>query len=445
MENERVGRLVRGLGPIAIVALAAGNVVGSGIYVMPAQLAEAAGPLSLVALVGVAAGYLCLTSVFADLVAAFPISGGPQTFAKRALGDFVGQQVAFVYWISAIISNAAFVTGFIGYLAVFVPAVNEPKVAFLVAEGLLWSLTLVNILGVRAGGAVQVVTMILKMLPLLVLSAFLLPHASSANLVPFAPHGMGGLLPAIGLIAWLFIGAESVTVPADEVKDAGPTIRRGAYIGYALAVFLYFLVISSVMLALPSSAIIGSTSPLAVAGQRFLGPWGSTFVTLGALVSIAGILNGWLLVAGRLPYAAARDGFAPAWMARVHPRFGTPAVGLAVSSAVTGVLIVLYFVQTLQKAYTFVALFATSTALFAILAACVAEIVLIRREPARFSPSARRRGTFTASVGIVIVLILIAGAGAWIAALSLACLVIPTAYYFLVRRSDRGPFPNAEA
>jgi APA family basic amino acid/polyamine antiporter len=153
-------------------------------------------------------------------------------------------------------------------------------------------------------------------------------------------------------------------------------------------------------------------------------------------VSIAGILNGWLLVAGRLPYAAARDGFAPAWMARVHPRFGTPAVGLAVSSAVTAVLIVLYFVRTLLEAYNFVALFATSTALFAILAACVAEIVLIRREPERFSTSARRRGPYTAAAGSVIVLILIAGAGFKIAALSLACLVVPIGYH-LYRRGTR--------
>src|SRR5262245_1104915 len=408
---------------------------------MPASLADAAGPLSLVAVVGVATGYLCLTAVFADLVAAFPISGGPQTFARRGLGDFVGQQVAFVYWISAIISNAAFVTGFVGYLAVFVPAAGEPRVAFVVAQVLLVSLTFVHIVGVRAGGGVQVVTMILKTLPLIVLSAFLLPHASSGNLVPFAPHGMAGLLPAIGLVAWLFIGSESVTVPADEVVDAGPTIRRSAYIGYGLATSLYFLVAFSVALALPSSAIAGTPSPLAVAAQRFLGPWGETLVTLGALVSIAGILNGWLLVAGRLPYAAARDGFAPAWMARVHPRFGTPAVGLTVSSTVTGVLIVLYFQKSLLAASNFVALFATSTALFAILAACVAEIVLIRREPERFPPSARRRGPYTAAGGAVIVLVLIAGAGAEIAALSLACLVIPIAYYFATPR--RSPMPSA--
>lgn len=430
-DRGTTGTLVRGLGPFAAASLVAGNIIASGVYVIPGTLADVAGPVSLVAWAINAAAFLCLAAVFADLGGAYPVSGGPQSFVRLAFGDFAGLQTSYLYWLSCVTCNAALVTGFMGYLAVFVPGVANPVASFLAAQALLWALTLVNILGVRAGGAVQSVTTVLKILPLLVLIVPLLLRASVSNMIPFAPHGYGAVFPAISLVAWLFLGSESVTVPGEEVAGAGPAIRRSAYLGFGVAAVLYLLMAVALAAGIPSGDLAGSPSPLAVAASRVIGPAGEALVTLGALISIFGALNGWLLVTGRLPFAAARDGFAPAPLARIHPRYATPAVSLAISALIGSVLIGLYFNRTLLQAYNFIALLSTATALIAIGAGCAAHLVLLRRHPDRFSQAQRRRGPFVAVMGIVIALLMTAGTGWVIALYAVLSMSVPAVYYLL--------------
>ena len=438
MAARSASAMVRGLGPVATTALVVGNMIGSGIYVVPAGLAETAGPLGLVAWAINTLGYLCLTSVFADLGGAYPVSGGLQAFARRAFGDFAALEVGYLYWMCAVIGNAAFLTAFITYLAVLWPGAAAPLTAFLVSQVLLWTLTLFNAIGVKAGGIVQTITVIFKVGPLLVLSFALLPYASLDNLQPFAPHGLASLLPAVSLVSWLFIGMESVTVPAEEVRGAGPTIRRAAYTGFAVTCAVYLLVLLTLNLAVPASELAGLASPLATIARAKFGEVGAVIVTIGALVSVAGILNGWLLVTSRMAFATARDGLAPRRLAKLHPRSGTPVWALCVSSAMTAALMLLYFNDSLLDIYNKIALLSTATALVAIGVACAAEIVLVRREPERFSPQQRRRGPITAGLGLLVVVLMIAGAGLEVQQWTLAAILLPMPYYFLVvRRSAR--------
>jgi len=438
LQAEASSKLVRGLGPVATTALVVGNMIGSGIYVVPAGLAETAGPLGLVAWLINTLGYLCLTAVFADLGGAYPVSGGLQAFARRAFGDFAALEVGYLYWMCSVIGNAAFLTAFVGYLGVLWPAAREPLVAFAVSQALLWSLTIFNAVGVRVGGIVQMVTVVCKVVPLLLLSVALLAYADPANLEPFAPHGMGSLLPAVSLVSWLFIGMESVTVPAEEIRGAGKTIKRAAYTGFAVTCALYLLVLLALNLAVPAGELAGSSSPLAAVARARFGWAGELVVTIGALISVAGILNGWLLVTSRMAFATARDGLAPPRLARLHPRTGTPVRALVMSSAITSGLVLLYFSGGLLEIYNFIALLSTATALVAIGASCLAEVVLLRREPERFSPTQRWRGPITAWLGLAVVILMIAGSGRDVILLTLAATLIPVPYYVLVvRRSPR--------
>jgi len=427
--------LVRGLGLVTLTGLVAGNIVGSGIYLEPGKLADF-GSVALLAWVAVAIGYFPLTLVYGDLANAYPLAGGLQVYAQRAFGPLAGLVTAVLYWFSGVAACAAFVIGFVGYAPVFVPALDDPRWAFLLAQAILWSFTLVNVAGVKAAGWVSVATTVLKIVPLLVLAVALIPAARLENLQPFAPQGLGSLLPAVGIIAWLFVGAESVTVPAEEVRDAGPTIRRAARAGYALAAGVYLLVAGALAVGVAPAAIAGSKSPLAVAALGAMGPWGETLLTAGALVSMAGILNGYMLIVGRLPYAAARDGLAPAWLAGVHPRFGTPARAIAVSAIPTSLLMLLLFSGTLLKAYNDVALVSTVCSLVSIGVACLAQPVLMRREPERFAPAALRRGRISAAAGLAVAVVMIAGAGGeairWTAVLALLAVL-----YYLARRHRR--------
>lgn len=434
MSDRKRGQLVRGLGPLAAVALVVGNIIGAGIYVVPGSLAELAGPLALVAWAINLVAYLCLAGVFADLGGAYPISGGPQVFAERALGRFVGFEMAYLYWLSAVIGNAAYPTSFVGYLSVFVPATASPLVAFLLAQALLWSLTLANIAGVRVGGRVQIVTAGLKVAPLLIVSVALLANGSPSNLTPFAPQGWGALFPAISLVSWLLMGTETVTIPAEEIEGSGRTIRRAAYVGFGIIGALYLVFNFSIAFGLPASAIAGNATPVALAADRVLGAPGRILVVTAAMISAAGVLNGWILVSGRLPYAAARDGLAPARLADLHPRTGTPIAAIAISSAVPALFLFLLFDQTLLQAYTLIALSSTAMALIVLGAACVALIVLIRREPERFTAAQRRNGPLRAGVGLGFVGLMLAGVGWWAAFLTLAVAIALAPAYRLLRK-----------
>ena len=437
MQKSRDGELVRGLGLLGSIALVAGNIVGSGIFVIPASLADAAGPLSLLAWPIVALGYFFLNAVYADLAEAYPYQGGLQVYAERAFGPLAGLIASSMYWISCCIGNAAFVTAFVGYAQVFFPVFSRPLPAFLLAQALLWTLTIVNMGGVRAGSFVQTTTTLLKLLPLAVLALALIPHASTANLQPFAPKGWGALFPAIALVAWPFLGSETATVPAEEMRDARRTIRLAAFGGFGVAAAAYFAVALAVALALPSATIAGSASPLALAAEHALGPWGKAFVTVGALISIAGVLNGWILIAGRLPQAAAKRGYMPEALARLSPRTGAPTRALALSGIAAGALASTYFVQSLLDAYNFIALASTAAALVAIAMAAAALVVLVRREPDRFRPAQRRRAPFLAAGGLLVVVILLRGSGWQVWAFTAAAAALPLTYYLVT--FDRRP------
>jgi APA family basic amino acid/polyamine antiporter len=434
MSERAQGQLVQGLGVWGATALVAGNIIGSGIYVIPASLAAASGPLSLLAWPIVALGYLALNAVYADLAEAYPIQGGLQVYTAKAFGPLAGLVATTLYWISCVVGNAAFMTAFVGYATVFFPVFKEPLPAFLLAQVLLWTFTAVNLAGIKAGGAVQTVTTILKIAPLLVLAVILIPHAEVRNLVPFAPKGWGAVFPAIALVAWPFLGAETATIPAGEMKNARRTIRRAAFTGLGLAAVVYFSVALTVAMALPASEIAESASPLAVAARHVLGPWGEEFVTIGALVSVAGILNGWILIAGRLPQAAARDGYFPRFLEHLSPRTGAPVPALIASGVVAALLASTYFSRSLLAAYNFIALAATATALIAIAMTCLALVALVRREPEMFRPAARIRAPLFAVVGLGVVAILLRGSGVEIWAFTVAVVVLPIPFYFWSRR-----------
>lgn len=185
---ERPG-LKRSMGLWMATALVVGNMIGSGIFLLPAALAGTAGPVSVVAWLFTGIGAMLLALVFATLGRAYPKTGGPYVYARKAFGDFIGFQTAWSYWINAWVGNAAIAIAFAGYLAVFWGDAAKNWVAVVVAIALIWILTLVNIVGVREAGIVQVVTTILKFVPLLVIGVVGLFFMDSSNFEPFALEG----------------------------------------------------------------------------------------------------------------------------------------------------------------------------------------------------------------------------------------------------------------
>ena len=373
-------QLVRGLTLLGTVALVVGNMVGTSIYTLPASLAGVAGPFGLVAWLFVAAGYFFVALVYARLGTRYPRTGGPYVFARAAFGDFAGFITVWSYWVSAVVGNAAIVTGAVGYLVGFFPALEHSAAGrFMLAQALLWGLCLINVRGIRQSARVQTTVMFFNLVPLGLLALVTLGSFDAANLHPFAPHGVGSLAAAAALVVWAYSGIESATVPAEEVQAPERTIRVGTMTGYALGTAIFLLTALAVAGSLPNAIVAGSARPIAVAAERAVGPWAGVVIGVAAVAAALGTLNGWILMAGRIPLSAAADGVFFRGLAAIHPRYGTPARALVVGTAVSSAMLLLYFTRSLLGVFNFIVLLAVLLTLLPHLFATAAEYKLGRR------------------------------------------------------------------
>jgi APA family basic amino acid/polyamine antiporter len=205
--------------------------------------------------------------------------------------------------------------------------------------------------------------------------------------VPFNPteqSAFGAVTAAATLTLWAFIGVESATVPAEDVHDPERTIPRATVIGTIATAVVYILGTVAVFAAIPRDVLAESTAPFADAAAAMFGDWAGTAVAIGAIVSAFGALNGWILLQGQVPLAAARDGLFPAAFARTSRR-GTPVVGLVVSSALITVLMLLNYNMGLVEQFNFVILLATLTTLVPYAYSAAAQLMLMVTDPGRFA------------------------------------------------------------
>jgi APA family basic amino acid/polyamine antiporter len=417
-------RLKRSMGLWMATALVIGNMVGSGIFSLPAVLAGEAGPASILALVFTGIGALLLALVFANLSRAHPRTGGPYYYARRAFGDFVGFQTAWAYWIAAWVGNAAIAVAFAGYVGVFWGTARTTNwVAALIAVGAVWLFTAINIVGARETGVAQVLTTVLKFVPLAVVGLVGLFYIKGGNFTPFTIHGGFDwhVNAAATLALWAFIGLESATVPAEEVKQPEKNVPRATILGTVATTLLYVVALVAIVGILPQATLAGSSAPFADAANAmwagtFLGlTWGK-WVALIAIAATLGALNGWIMLTARTSLAAADDGLFPGVLARVHGKRGTPIVGIVVSSVLCSGLILYGWNQSFAHRFMDVVLLATWMTLIAYAYAAAAEVVLFIREREMFSWAKLARDTVIASLAFAYSVWAIWGSGeAWLA------------------------------
>ena len=333
----------KALGLAACTALVVGNMVGSGFYLSPAALAPYGllGPLAWIVMGG---GAICLGLSFARLARLVPVTGGPYAYTREAYGDFPGFLIAWGYWISIWCSLPAIAVAFTGYLIEFIPAIrgNRP-LGIAVTLGAIWVVTLVNLRGVHSAGLFAQVTTFTKLVPLVVIALLGLFFADFGNFSEFNPSGQS-LLVASGTLAPLtmfaYLGLESATVPAGDVRDPERTIPRSTMLGIGIAALVYVLGTVAVMGVLPRESLMKSPAPFADAATAMWGPWAGGVMGVAVMISSLGALNGWTLLMGQVPMAAAKDGLFPAVFGRVSGR-GVPAFGIVLSVSLASALLLI--------------------------------------------------------------------------------------------------------
>jgi APA family basic amino acid/polyamine antiporter len=417
------------------VALVMGNMIGSGIFLLPSALAPYGG-LSLVGWIVSTCGALMLATVFARLSRLDPAAGGPYAYTRSAFGDLPAFLVAWGYWISTWTTLGALAVAFVGYLTPFFPGLSQSRIAAASASiGAVWLLIAVNVVGVRTAGWVQVVTTIVKLLPLAGIGLIGLTRfdASHFAIAQSDVRSLATSVPAVAaLTLWAFLGLESATVPAESIDNPDKTIPRATIVGTCLAAVIYIVSTIGVMSVLEPAALGKSAAPYADAARTLGGQWAAAAVAAGAAVSCFGALNGWTLLVGQLPLAVARDGLFPRLFARLSNR-ETPAFGLIVAGLLTTGLICLNYTRGLVELFTFFILLATLNTLIPYVFSSLA-VFLLRGGPRQTPLSAS--GALAAGLAFVYSLWAMKGAGqetVYWGFLLLMC-GLPV-YVFIVRRT----------
>jgi APA family basic amino acid/polyamine antiporter len=318
-----------------IVALALNDVIGSGVYLLPAAAAALLGGASVLAVVLAGGAVLLLVLCFAEAASHFDRPGSAYLYAREAFGPLAGFEVGWMTWLARVSAVSSLVVGFAQALGFLWPAAATGSGRAIAIVVPILGLTVINVVGVKTGVRTAVVLTIGKVVPLLV---FLVGCGWQALRAPLPAHtvatppGWQPLGEAALLLLFAYAGFENTAAPAGEFRRPQRDVPFALLAQIAMVGTLYTAVQWVAWRTLPNLAT--SSSPLADDSRRILGEWAGWLLTAGAAISILGTTGNTVLTGPRYLYALARDGFGPRALAAVHPRFRTPAVAVVVQSAI---------------------------------------------------------------------------------------------------------------
>jgi basic amino acid/polyamine antiporter, APA family len=424
------------LGRWMATSLVVGNMIGSGVFLLPAALA----PLGWDSVGGwlfTIAGGMCLAAMFSRLARVLPREGGLYAYTLAAFGPLTAFLVAWSYWASNIIGLAAIAVAAISYLAALAPTLAAvPGVQIGATCLLIWALTLLNMRGARDAGAFQLATTGLKLLPLvaviLIAATALATHRAVIPALGTHPFSGAGITSAATLTLWAMLGLETATVPADKIDDPERTIPFATIFGTAATGIVYLVTCSAVVLLMPAATLAQSGAPFADFVRRFWGPGPASLIALFAAISGIGALNGWILVQAELTRAMALGGGFPRGLA-IQSRRETPVRALILSAVLMSAVVLLNYSRSLVEIFEFLLLLATATSLFMYLVCALAALKMDRER--RFPLAGRRAGMVLAILAAIYSLWTIYGAGFAAVAWGLALVIVGLPIFLWSRRA----------
>ena len=363
-------------------SIAVGCAIGSGIFMMPTLLA----PYGLIGFGGwliAGAGSILVALTMSRLVRRIPKTGGPYVYANEGLGHFAGFVIAWTYWIACITAIAGISIAFVSYLGFFIPAISDSALLSLMASlVLIWLIVTLNIFSIESSAKFQVVSTLLKLLPLFFMM-FLglvgfdpdnLPEMNPTNANPFML-----LATVTTLVMWSFVGIETATVPAENFINPEKTIPKVLIAAVLSVLTIYILVSIAIAAIVPAEELINSSAPFALAATKILGFSGGVLIAFGALISTLGSLNANTLTAGNITFAAARDKLLPSKFLTLSDA-GTPIFSFILAGSFVSFLLMLNYTKGLINAFIFFAMLSTLSTLIAYLFCAMAELKFLKND-----------------------------------------------------------------
>ena len=363
-------------------SIAVGCAIGSGIFMMPTLLA----PYGLIGFGGwliAGAGSILVALTMSRLVRRIPKTGGPYVYANEGLGHFAGFIIAWTYWIACITAIAGISIAFVSYLGFFIPAIsNSALLSLLASLVLVWLIVTLNIFSIESSAKFQVVSTLLKLLPLFFMMFLGLVGFDSNNLPEMNPTNANPfilLATVTTLVMWSFVGIETATVPAENFINPEKTIPKVLIAAVLSVLTIYILVSIAIAAIVPAEELMNSSAPFALAATKILGFSGGVIIAFGALISTLGSLNANTLTAGNITFAAARDKLLPSKFLTLSDA-GTPIFSFILAGSFVSFLLMLNYTKGLIDAFIFFAMLSTLSTLIAYLFCAMAELKFLKND-----------------------------------------------------------------
>lgn len=388
--------LRRDLGQWAAASLVVGTVIGSGIFLVPRTMIQRVGSVEMVFAVWIVGGILSLAGAlsYAELAAAMPEAGGEYIYLREAYGPLWGFLYSWTQmWVAKSGSIAAFATGFFLYCADFFPQFDTVFYSVPLPLGtnggpleirygqiggivLILAMAWLNYFGAKLGGGIQtaVTAVKLALIAVIIFAGLVLGHSHAAAPPNSVPLGLTGFVAALVAALWAYDGWNNVSMVSSEVRDPQRNLPRALIGGTSLVIAIYLLANAAYFHVLMPSEVASGTRVAADMMGKIWGRLGAHAVSVAAMISIFAALNGSILSGARVPYAAAREGYFFAPLARVNPRHHTPGISILALSLWACILVLSGRYDDLFNMVIF-----ASWILYAMTAAAV--LVLRRKRP----------------------------------------------------------------
>mgnify|MGYP001193491600 FL=1 len=363
------------------ISLVVGNMIGAGIFMLPASLAKF-GSISIFGWVISGFGAILIALIFKRLSQKFPGKSGPFHYTKEGFGEFLGFFVVWGYWISILLTNAGLAIAITSYSGVLFPVLQNNVQSIMFSIVIIIVIAIINNYGIKTAGKFQLVTSILKILPLLltiVIAFFVFNTDHFITLNTSGESNFNALTATAALTFFAFMGIESATIPAEGTQNPSKTIPKATMIGSILTICIYLFSSIALMGIISPIELANSTAPFADATGIVLGNIGKNIVAIFAIIAAIGALNGWTLLQAEIPKSLAQEGLLGSSFKELNKK-NVPSKGLFITSSLVCALILLNYSKGLVDIFTFLILTGTFCALILYLFTSLSEILILIKQ-----------------------------------------------------------------
>ena len=389
-----------------LTAFVVGNMVGGGVFMLPANLAQVSGPMgSTLAWTITGLGVFMIALVFGNLAMRKPnLKAGPQSYAQAMFtspkaGRVAGYSMAWGYWAANWAATASVIISFAGYLSTFFPVMQSKQIlftingfslelgkclTFAVCSIMLWGIQYILSQNIDRAGNMNLLATVAKIIGFtmfIIITLFIFNAANFGDGQTFMNEAgksipLGGQINAAAISTlWAFIGIESAVMLSNRAKSQRD-VKKATIFGLVIALLIYVAITLLTMGALPQDALKESQKPLVDALNIAIGNKGAYIMAFLALVSLFGSTVGWIVVSAEVPYQAAKSGLFPAFFGKTNKK-GSPKNSLLITNIMTQIFLFSTISGSVSEAYSFAIVVATLAYLIPYLVSTLYQLKLI--------------------------------------------------------------------